>query len=462
MAEVILDNPATEEEILRVPLSSAAELIEISQRARIASSELQAASLDERIRLCERAVGDFEERANAITEDLTRQMGKPVAEARAELRTMAARARYMMEIAHEALDERPATDKSGYELTIEKLPVGVVLDIAAWNYPLLIAVNVVVPAILAGDAVILKHSSRTPLCAGHFADAFRRAGAPDAAVSGVAASHEATAGLVGRGCIDYVAFTGSVQGGRAVSRSAAGRFIDVGLELGGKDPAYVRADCDIQEAAASLAEGAFYNAGQSCCGIERIYVAGSRYEEFLDALVAATAAWTAGDPTLEATTLGPMAQPGAIEGIATQLDDASSKGARILCGGSATRVGGKGRWFEATVVADADHRMKVMTEETFGPVAAVAPVADDEQAVSRMNDSRYGLTASIWSKDVDAARGIAARIEAGTVFLNRCDYLDPALPWSGWKDSGVGITLSSLGFDRLVRTRARHFRLPAE
>lgn len=460
MAEVIVDNPATEAEVCRVPASSEAELIQISNSARTATEELQAASLDERIRICERAVSDFEKRADAIAADLTRQMGKPISEARAELRTMAVRARYMMEIAHAALDERPAAHKSGYELSIEKLPVGVVLDIAAWNYPLLIAVNVVVPAILAGNAVILKHSSRTPLCAGHFTDAFRRAGAPESAVSGVAASHEATAGLIGRGHVDYVAFTGSVEGGRAVSNAAAGRFIDVGLELGGKDPAYVRADCDVQAAATNLAEGAFYNAGQSCCGIERIYVAESLYADFLDALVAASAAWTPGDPALEATALGPMAQPGAAAAIANQLEDASSKGARILCGGSTARVDGKGRWFEATVVADADHRMEVMTEETFGPVAAVAAVADDEEAVARMNDSRYGLTASIWSEDVDAARGIAAKIQAGTVFLNRCDYLDPALPWSGWKDSGVGITLSSLGFDRLVKTRARHFRLP--
>jgi acyl-CoA reductase-like NAD-dependent aldehyde dehydrogenase len=460
MAEVIVDNPATEAEVYRVPANNEAELIEISEHARAAARELQTASLDERIRLCERAVRDFEERAETIAMDLTRQMGKPIAEARAELRTMAVRARYMMEIAHDALDERPAAHKTGYELAIEKLPVGVVLDIAAWNYPLLIAVNVVVPAVLAGNAVILKHSSRTPLCAGHFTDAFRRAGAPERAVSGVAAGHDATAGLIGRGHVDYVAFTGSVEGGRAVSRAAAGRFIDVGLELGGKDPAYVRADCDIEAVAANLAEGAFYNAGQSCCGVERIYVAESVYEDFLDALVAATAAWTPGDPELETTALGPMAQSGATATIAKQLEDASSKGARILCGGQAARVGGKGRWFEATVVADADHRMEVMTEETFGPVAAVAPVADDEQAVARMNDSRYGLTASIWSEDVEAARAVAARIEAGTVFLNRCDYLDPALPWSGWKDSGIGITLSSLGFDRLVKTRARHFRLP--
>jgi acyl-CoA reductase-like NAD-dependent aldehyde dehydrogenase len=366
----------------------------------------------------------------------------------------------MMALAQHALEDEVAADKDGFELVIQRVPVGVVLDIAAWNYPLLIAVNVVIPAVLAGNAVVLKHSSRTPLCAGHFTDAFAAAGAPANLVVGVAADHEATGQLIGRGEVDYIAFTGSVGGGRAVSRAAAGRFVDVGLELGGKDPAYVRTDADIESTAAALAEGAFYNAGQSCCGVERIYVEKSRYADFLDALVAATAAWTPGDPTLDDTTLGPMAQPDAAHSISGQLDDASAKGARVLCGGGATSVDGAGRYFEATVVADATHEMTVMTEETFGPVAAVAAVEDDEHALRMMNDSRYGLTASIWTNDVAAARKIAARVEAGTVFLNRCDYLDPALPWSGWKDSGVGITLSRLGFDRLVKTRTRHFRLP--
>jgi acyl-CoA reductase-like NAD-dependent aldehyde dehydrogenase len=460
MTEIVVDNPATGDEAARVPSLDADALIAASRAARRASRDFESSTIEERIRLCERVLDEFDARGAAVASDLTRQMGKPVGEARAELRTMASRARHMMEIAQQTLEMETAANKNGYELTIERVPVGVVLDIAAWNYPLLIAVNIVVPAVLAGNAVVLKHSSRTPLCAAHFADAFVAAGAPADLVVAAAADHHATAQLIGRGDVDYVAFTGSVEGGRAVSNAAAGRFLDVGLELGGKDPAYVRADVDIESTATSLAEGAFYNAGQSCCGVERIYVARSRYAEFLDALVAATAAWTPGDPTREDTTLGPMAQPDAPNAVSAQLSDATAKGARVLCGGGAVRVGGAGRYFEATVVADADHRMAVMTQETFGPVVAVAAVEDDDEALRMMNDSRYGLTASIWSTDVSTARKMAAYIEAGTVFLNRCDYLDPALPWSGWKDSGVGITLSRLGFDRLVKTRARHFRLP--
>jgi acyl-CoA reductase-like NAD-dependent aldehyde dehydrogenase len=339
--------------------------------------------------------------------------------------------------------------------------VGIVLDIAAWNYPLLIAVNVVVPAVIAGDAVILKHSSRTPLCAGHFADAFARAGAPAGAVVPLVADHATTAALAARSEVAYVAFTGSVDGGFEISRAASGRAIDVGLELGGKDPAYVRADADIASVASALVEGAFYNAGQSCCAIERVYVDRAAYAPFLEAAVAAASSWRCGPPGDPATLLGPMAQPRGLATVQDHVGEAVAKGARLLTGGKTATVDGRGRYYEATVLADADHSMRVMTEETFGPVLPVVAVAGDEDALRAMNDSRYGLTASIWTRDVDCARRLGQRIEAGTVFLNRCDYLEPSLPWSGWKDSGVGITLSRLGFDRLVRTRGFHMRLPS-
>jgi len=370
------------------------------------------------------------------------------------------RARYMMSIAPEALRPVELPPKPGFERRIEKVPVGVVLDIAAWNYPLLIPVNVVVPAVLAGNAVILKHSSRTPLCGAHFATAFAAAGAPRGAVTAVNADHDVTAQLIARHEVGYVSFTGSVRGGEEVSRAAAGRFIDVGLELGGKDPAYVRADADVAFAAEQVADGALYNTGQSCCAVERIYVDRRIHAPFLEALVAEARKRAPGDPTKDATLLGAMAQASGLDTVVGQVERARAQGARVVNGGSAAKVDGRGRYYEATVLDGVTHAMEVMTEETFGPVAPVMAVNGDDEAVALMNDSRYGLTASIWTRDLERGRELAGRMEAGTVFLNRCDYLDPALPWSGWKDSGHGISLSRFGFDRLVRTRAHHYRLP--
>jgi len=461
MATIRVDNPADGTIAAEVESLDASEIDELCHRSREAAGLLCAMPLTERLEICDRFLESFASRAETIARDVTVQMGKPIVQSRAEVRTAVDRARYMMQIAPEMLADIQLPAVPGFERSIERVPVGVVLDIAAWNYPLLIPVNVVVPAFLAGNAVMLKHSSRTPLCARHFADAFADAGAPTDAVIGLVADHATTADLVGREEIGYVAFTGSVEGGFEVSRAAAGRPIDVGLELGGKDPAYVRADADLAFAAANVAEGAFYNAGQSCCAVERAYVDRKVYPQFLDLVVEATQRWVPADPLDERSTCGPMAQASGIATVEGHVADALEKGARLLTGGSRASVGDKGRYYQPTVLAETTHRMAVMVEETFGPVLPVAPVDGDDEAIERMNDSRYGLTASIWSRDVATARRLGPRLQAGTVFLNRCDYLDPALPWSGWKDSGVGITLSRFGFDRMVRTRGLHFRLPA-
>ncbi|HIL12139.1 MAG TPA: aldehyde dehydrogenase family protein, partial [Deltaproteobacteria bacterium] len=272
--------------------------------------------------------------------------------------------------------------------------------------------------------------------------------------------HEATARLVADPRVDYIAFTGSTRGGRELSKAAAGRFVDLGLELGGNDAAWVRADAELSSTAESLAEGAFYNAGQSCCGVERVFAQDDVYDELLDLLVARSADWKPGDPMDEATSMGPMAQASSIALLEQHVADAVERGARLLAGGKPAQLDGRGRYFEATVLADVPADAQVMKEESFGPLLAVARVADDESAIAAVNDSRYGLTASVWSRDLDRSRAIGRRLEVGTVFLNRCDFLDPALPWSGWKDSGVGLTLSELGFDRLTRTRGFHLRLP--
>ncbi len=454
-----VDNPASGDTAARVALLDPEEIALLAGKAEAAARRWSQSTIYERVELCERFLDALESRREEIAQDITAQMGKPISQSRAEIDGMKQRAAYMMSIAPRCLGDVDAGSDASYTRIIERRPVGVVLNIAAWNYPLLIAVNVVVPAVLAGNAVILKHSKRTPLCAMHFERAFREAGAFEGLVNSLAAGHGATAGLIGSDRVSYVAFTGSVEGGRAVSRAAAGRFIDVGLELGGKDPAYVRADADVESTASALAEGAFYNAGQSCCGVERIYVAKPLYADFVEALSQAAAKWEPGNPADPATVLGPMAQAAALLELSAQIDDALAKGARLTVGGNTTTVDKRGRYFESTVIAEATHEMALMTEESFGPVVGVCPVEDDQEALAMMNDSRYGLSASLWTKDLQAASELASHIEAGSVLLNRCDYLDPALPWSGWKDSGVGITLSHLGFDRMTRTRARHFRL---
>ncbi len=458
MERLHVDDPATGATAYQVPLATADEAFDCLHRAARAAKEFAATTIDARVLLCERFISVFEQSTEAVALDITWQMGKPICEARAEVATTIERVRAAIEIAPRALSaERPAA-RGGIERVIEHVPLGVVLDIAAWNYPLLTAVNVVVPAVLAGNAVILKHSSRTPLCAGHFADAFARAGAPDHLVNALVADHAVTAELIRQPEIGYVAFTGSVAGGRAVSEAARGRFIDIGLELGGKDPAYVRADADVEAAAQAIADGAFYNAGQSCCAVERIYVDRKIHDRFVASIIEEARRRPPADPKLEECRLGAIAQPGQTEFLEHQVEDAVAKGARVELGGSAATVGGVGRYFECTVLTGVTHDMDLMMEETFGPVAPIAVVDGDEEAIERMNDSRYGLTASVWTRDMEAAHRLASRIEAGTVFLNRCDYVDPYLPWAGWKDSGVGMTLSHHGLLRLTRTRARHFR----
>ncbi len=388
-----------------------------------------------------------------VAREISLQMGKPLAQARGEIGAMFDRAGYMAGIAEATLAAEPQPSPAGYEWRIEHEPLGVVFNLGAWNYPLLIPINVIVPALCSGNAVLLKHSAITPLCGERFARAFEALGCPGI-LAHVVTGHEECAQLIGDERIDHVAFTGSVEGGRAVHRAAAGRFIDVGLELGGKDPAYVAPDSDLGFSVPNVVEGACYNAGQSCCAVERAYVHESLYQDFLGRAEAALGDFIPGDPLQEGTTLGPMAQRKSIEFLEEQVKDAVERGARLIRGGKPL----DGVFFEPTLLADVPQDANVMQEESFGPILPVRSVASDDEALEMMNDSRFGLTASVWTADRERAERLVGELEAGTIYVNRCDYLEPCLPWTGIKESGRGSTLSSYGFVGLTRRKSVHIR----
>jgi acyl-CoA reductase-like NAD-dependent aldehyde dehydrogenase len=406
----------------------------------------------ERANICRRMVEWCVARADQLGAELAWQMGRPIAYAPNELRRgFQERAQYLCGIAEEALAEISISPGR----FIRREPLGVVLVLAPWNYPWLTSVNAVVPALLAGNAVILKMAQQTPLVAERYAEAFSAAGLPPGVFQFLHVGHDQTARMIADPRIAFVAFTGSVEGGHAVQRAAAGRFIATGLELGGKDPAYVRADADLASAVENLVDGSYFNSGQSCCGVERIYVHKQKFSEFVDAFVALTKQYKLGNPLDPKTTLGPMVRASAADQVRAQVAAAVAKGAKPLLK-LPDREGTP--YLPPEVLVDVDHRMAVMTEETFGPVVGIMPVADDATAISLMNDSRYGLTASVWTRDADAALAIAAEIDTGTCFMNRCDYLDPALAWTGVKDSGRGCTLSRLGLEAFTRPKSFHFR----
>ncbi len=396
-------------------------------------------------------------RADELATELTWQMGRPVSQTPGELkRGFHERALYMCDIAEEALKDLDVGKKDGFQRFIRREPLGVVLVIAPWNYPWLTSVNAVVPALLAGNSVILKMAAQTPLVAERYAEAFKAVGLPPGVFQFLHMDHAQVAGIIADPRIAFVAFTGSVPGGQAVQKAAAARFIGTGLELGGKDPAYVRPDADLNFAVENLVDGAYFNSGQSCCGIERIYVHKKIYKPFVDGFVQLTRQYRLGNPLEKETNLGPLVRTEAAENVRAQIKQAVKKGAKALLRLKDTP---KTPYLPPEVLIDVDHRMAVMTEESFGPVVGIQAVKDDDEAIGLMNDSRYGLTASIWTKDAEAALRIGERVDTGTWFMNRCDYLDPALAWTGVKDSGRGCTLSRLGLEAFTRPKSFHLRL---
>jgi len=441
------------------PVATDAEIAAALNEARSAQTEWRRVPVADRARYCSAAVDAMLAMKDEIVPELAWQMGRPVRYGAGELRGFEERARYMIDIAAAALAPIDPGPKDKFRRWISREPLGLVLVVAPWNYPYLTAVNTVVPALMAGNAVILKHAAQTLLVAERFQAAFDRAGLPKGLFQHLFLSHEQTAAMISGGRVDQVNFTGSVEGGRAMERAAAGTFTGLGLELGGKDPAYVRADADLAQAVENLVDGAFFNSGQSCCGIERIYVHRDLYRPFVDGFVDMTRSYVLGDPLDEATTLGPMVRASAADFVRGQIDAAIRAGATAHVDPRAFPKDAPGTPYMAPqVLTEVNHQMSVMIEESFGPVVGIMAVSGDDEAVELMNDSAYGLTASIWTRDDGAAEEIGARIETGTVFMNRCDYLDPALAWTGVKDTGRGATLSRVGYETLTRPKSFHLR----
>jgi len=442
------------------PLETAAGGDRALDSAQRAQAPWAALPLATRCAILTKAIDAFVAKTDDIAAEITWQMGRPIRYTPGEVRGFEERARYMLNAAPQALVAIQPGDKAGFSRQIKRVPLGVIVVVAPWNYPYLTAVNAVIPALIAGNTVVLKHSHQTPLCAERFLEAFVNAGVPAGVFQYLHLSHADTARLMGDPRVASVCFTGSVSGGRAVVAATAAGFATAGLELGGKDPAYVRADANLGHAIETLTDGAFFNSGQSCCGIKRIYVAESRYQEFVDGVVDLTRKYRLGSPLDPDTTIGPVVRAAAADAVRSQVQEAVAHGARQLIDEKLFASSSVGTPYLAPqVLVDVNHSMAIMREETFGPAVGIMSVGSDEQAVRLMNDSAFGLTAAIFSADAARAETLGDSLETGTVFLNRCDYLDPALAWTGVKNSGRGCTLSRVGFEQLTRPKSYHFRI---
>jgi acyl-CoA reductase-like NAD-dependent aldehyde dehydrogenase len=441
------------------PVASRKDIAATFAAAHAAQAKWRKVPLKERAVHCLAAVEAMLAMKDEIVPELAWQMGRPVRYGAGELRGFEERARYMIAIAERALEAIVPDPRDGFLRYIRREPLGVVFTIAPWNYPYLTAVNSIIPAIMAGNAVVLKHAASTLLVAERFQKAFDKAKLPKGVFQHLVLNHKQTADIISGGHANMVCFTGSVAGGKAMEQAAAGRFINLGLELGGKDPAYVRPDANLVHAIENLVDGAYFNSGQSCCGIERIYVHKKVWGDFIDGFVDLTRKYVLGSPLEEATTLGPLVKAEAADFVRKQIRAALRAGAKAHVDPRSFALDKAGTPYMAPqVLTNVNHQMSVMMEESFGPVVGIMKVADDAEAIELMNDSPYGLTAAIWTEDAAAAQRIGDEIATGTVFMNRCDYLDPALAWTGVKDTGRGATLSVVGYEALTRPKSYHLR----
>lgn len=441
------------------PFAGQSEIDSTIARARKAQKHWKTLPLANRKKLCSAAIDAFVIKKDEIAMELCWQMGRPIRSAAGEVGGMEERAHTMIALADEGLAPIKLKEKPGFERWIQREAIGTVLVMAPWNFPYLTAINAILPAILAGNCVILKHSAQTPLCAERLDDAFKAAGLPEGVFQYLHLAHEDTERVIQDERIDYVAFTGSVAGGAMVEKAAAGCFIGVGLELGGKDPAYVRSDADLAHAVDTTMDGAFFNSGQSCCGIERVYVHETIYDAYIRQAVAWVSALKLGRSDDPDTTLGPVVSIKSAEFIRSQIKEAITQGAVAQVPNDAFPMDEAGTPYLAPqILTQVNHSMRIMTEESFGPVVGIQKVSSDEEAVALMNDSEFGLTASIFTRDIEHGIALGQQIETGTFFINRCDYLDPELAWTGIKNSGRGCTLSVVGYESLTRPKSFHIK----
>lgn len=436
------------------------EVIELIEKARAAQLEWAAQPLAERVALVLAAIERVGQMNDEIVTELAWQMGRPVRYG-GEFGGFKERAEHMASIAEEALAPIMIEDSADFMRCIKREPCGNVLVIAPWNYPYMTAINTLAPALIAGNAAFLKHASQTILVGARLEQAFHEAGIPKDIFRNLILDHETTAKLISSKAFNFVNFTGSVQGGKAMEQAAAGQFIGVGTELGGKDPAYIMEDADLDAAVDTVMDGAMFNSGQCCCGIERIYVSASLYDAFVEKAVDLVSSYKLGNPLDLETTLGPMAHKRFADEVRAQTNEAIAAGAKPLIDAKLFPNDDGATYLMPQILVNVDHSMRVMKDESFGPVVGIMKVENDQEAIALMNDSYFGLTASLWTKDSARAETIAAQLETGTVFMNRCDYLDPALCWTGCKNTGRGEGLSVLAYNNVTRPKSYHFRKQA-
>ena len=429
-------------------------------RAKTAGKAWAARPISERVSLVMAGVARLGEMTDEIVPELAQMMGRPVRYG-GEFGGVNERASYMAEIAETALAPVIVEESNAFQRRIEREPLGVVLVVAPWNYPYMTAINTVAPALIAGNTVILKHATQTLLVGERMERAFAEAGVPADVFQNLFLDHETTAALIAAKSFGFVNFTGSVGGGRAIERAAAGTFTGVGLELGGKDPGYVMEDANLDQAVDTLIDGAMFNAGQCCCGIERIYVTATLYDAFVQKAVAIVSEYKLGNPLETETTLGPMANVRFATEVRAQTAEAIASGATSMIDPALFPEDDGGAYLMPQILTNVTHDMRVMRDESFGPVVGIMKVSDDDEAIQQINDSDFGLTASLWTADTARAAAIGRQIETGTVFMNRADYLDPGLCWTGCKDTGRGAALSSLGYQSLTRPKSYHLKMPS-
>ncbi|KAK2591981.1 hypothetical protein QQS21_010317 [Conoideocrella luteorostrata] len=454
-------SPNTNEAIITRNGASAADLDLLPKIATEAFQQFRKTTLKERQEIVKKFLKELASHEAELAEELTVQMGRPIAFTGKEISTAVKRAEYLLKISDEALKDTDGEAEKGFKRYIRKVPVGPVLVIFAWNYPYLILVNSLIPAILAGNTVILKPSPQTPTIVEHVADYFAKSGLPEGVLQFFhCGSPVIMESLVRDPRIAHVCFTGSVAGGLAVQKAASDRIVNVGLELGGKDPAYIRDDVEIAWAAEEIVDGAIFNSGQSCCSLERVYVDEKIHDAFVEAVQHVLKGYKLGDPFDKTTHVGPVISERSKQMIESHIKDALEKGAKDSTpeNESFSNPPPKGNFVKPTLLTGVDHSMIVMTEETFGPVIPVMKVTSDAEAIKFMNDSEFGLTASIWTKDTAKGYDLAEEVEAGTVFVNRCDYPSPDLAWTGFKNSGKGQTLGRFGFEQFVKSKSFHVK----